>query len=111
MSLQVKKDMENIDLDPCSAHNSHLPVHVPLFATNQLEALSTSLGTFCGGVCTGNASSLNSATLGDPKMGVGQSSSHNLLCYFVCPIVWTFSIPLDVVIPLEWFDIEAVDTQ
>lgn len=79
MSLQVKKDMEDVYLDPCSAHSSHLPLHVPLFTTNHLEGLSISLGTFCDGVCTGNSSPLNSTTLGSPKTGVGHSlSGHSL---------------------------------
>jgi hypothetical protein len=67
MSLQVKKDMEYIDVDPCLAQSSRLPLHIPLLATNHLEGRSTSLGTYCDGVYTSIAAPLNSATLGNPK--------------------------------------------
>ena len=67
MSLQVKKDMEYIDVDSCLAQHARLPLHIPLSATNHLEGLSTSLGTYCDGVHTSNASPLNPATLGNPK--------------------------------------------
>ena len=63
MSLQVKKDMEHIDVDPYLAQSARLPLHIPLFATSHLEGISTS----CDGVHTSNASPLNPATLGNPK--------------------------------------------
>ena len=92
MSIQVKKDMEDVYLDPCSAHNSRLPL--PLSTVKGLS--STSFTTHndannSGAVhnlSTDNSSPLNSVTaaLESPKTGVGQLL---LLWFQYVVILWS----------------------